>query len=82
LLNIKLQFFGQLRELVGKEEAESQVEEATRVEDLVWLTGERFPNIRKHLKHVSFSISNEYASKGTELKNNDEVGLLPPISGG
>ncbi len=81
-MKIKLRFFGQLKELTGTEEAEIQIKENTRVEDLIWLLGERYPNIREFLNHVSFSIDNEYASKDTVLADNNEVGLLPPISGG
>lgn len=81
-MKITLKFFGQLRELTKCDEAELQIKEDTKVEDLIWLLGERFPNIREHLKVVSFSIDNEYAEKGTALKDGNVVGLLPPISGG
>ncbi len=82
MITIKLKFFGPLREQTQQDEVEIQVKEGTKVDDLVWLIGERFPNIREHLKVVSLSIDNEYADKGTELKQGNVVGLLPPISGG
>ncbi|MFQ5651547.1 MAG: MoaD/ThiS family protein [bacterium] len=82
MIPITLRFFGQLRELANCDEADIQVKEDTKVEDLIWLVGERFPNLREHLEFVSISIDNEYAAKGTVLQDGNVVGLLPPISGG
>ena len=81
-MKITLKFFGQLRELTKCDETEIQIKEDTKVEDLIGVLGERFPNIREHLKVVSFSIDNEYAGKGTVLHDGNVVGLVPPISGG
>ncbi len=82
MLTITLRFFGQLRELTNTEETPIQVKEGTRIEDLIWLVGERFPVTKEHLKIVSFSIDNEYAAKDAVLREGNVVGLLPPISGG
>ncbi len=81
-MTINLRFFGQLRELAKCDETDIEIKKGTKIGDLVWLVGERFPNMREHLKVVSFSIANEYASKDTILNEGNEVSLLPPISGG
>ncbi|NIR50819.1 molybdopterin converting factor subunit 1 [candidate division KSB1 bacterium] len=81
-MKIKLRFFGQLRDLTKRDEIELEVQNKTTVGDLIWLVGERFPQLREHLKVVSFAVDNEYATKDSELKDGNEVGLLPPISGG
>ncbi|MCH7677959.1 MoaD/ThiS family protein [candidate division KSB1 bacterium] len=81
-MKVTLRLFGQLRELAKCDEAEIEIKEGTKIGDLVWLVGERFPNMRQHLKVVSFSIDNDYASKETVLNEGNEVSLLPPISGG
>lgn len=82
MITVKLRFFGPLRDKIEREEVEIQVKKGTKVEDLLWLLGERFPNIRENLKVVSFSVDNEYAPKGTALEDGNVVGVLPPISGG
>lgn len=82
MIDITIKFFGPLRELANTEEIKLQVKPDTCVEDLVWLLGQRYPNMRDHFKHVSFSIDNEYAAKDTRLQDGNTVGLLPPISGG
>ncbi len=81
-MKITLRLFGQLRELAKCDATDIEVKKGTKIGDLVWLVGERFPNMRQHLKVVSFSIDNEYASKDTVLNEGNEVSLLPPISGG
>lgn len=81
-MKITLRFFGQLRELAKCDKAEIEIKSGTKIGDLMWLVGERFPNMREHLKVVSFSIDNEYAAKDTILNEGNEVSLLPPISGG
>lgn len=82
MIRVKLRFFGILRELANCQETEIQLKENTTVGDLVVSISERFPNLRQHLKVVSFAVDNEYAARDTVLKNGDEVALLPPISGG
>lgn len=81
-MTIKLKFFGQLRDIAKLDETEIQIKENTTVGDLVWIIGERFPNLREHLKVVSFAIDSEYAPKEKVLEDGNEVSLLPPISGG
>lgn len=81
-MKIKLKFFAQLREVIHCEEAEIEIKEGGSVGDLVLILGEHFPNIREHLKTVSFGVNNEYASKDTILHEGNEVALLPPICGG
>jgi molybdopterin converting factor subunit 1 len=81
-MRVKLRFFGQLRDITKVDETEIELKEKTNIGDLVWIVGERFPNLRDHLKVVSLSINSEYATKEQGLQDGDEVGLLPPISGG
>ncbi len=81
-MKVTVKFFGQLKDLAGTDEIELQLKEQTTVGDLVWILGERFPNMREHLKVVSFAVDNEYAPKATVLQDGNEVGALPPISGG
>ena len=81
-MEIKLRFFGQLKEITKVDVEAIQVKEETTLDDLVWIVGQRFPNLQEHLKTVSFAIDKEYAPKETLLKEGNEVSLLPPISGG
>jgi len=81
-LRINLKFFGQLRELTGRSDEQIEVEPGAKIEELARVLAERFPKINKHLAVVSFSVNSEYVRKEKQLQDGDEVGLLPPISGG
>ncbi len=81
-MTITLRFFGQFRELTGKQEHELTVKKNITIEDLEWLIGERYPKTKAHLKTVSFSINEEYVSPNAHINEGDIVGILPPISGG
>lgn len=81
-MKIKLKFFAQLRDVAHCDETEIEIKEGASVHDLVVLLGDHFPNLREHLKTVSFAVNDEYAPKDTVLKDGNEVALLPPISGG
>lgn len=81
-MTVTLKFYGQLRDIIGKNEEEIEVKENTTIADLAEAIGQRFPKLREHLQTVSFAVDNEYAPKGTVLMEGNEVGLLPPISGG
>jgi molybdopterin synthase catalytic subunit len=44
--------------------------------------GERFPRFKPMASSIACSVNREYASVSIILKEGDEVGLLPPVSGG
>ena len=55
-----------------------------RVRDLVGLVNESFPLIGEliHKKKVLVSVNQEIAHEDTEIREGDEVALLPPFAGG
>ena len=42
---------------------------------------EQYPPLRD-LKTLSFAINNAYANEDTMVNNQDELALIPPVSGG
>ena len=55
----------------------------TSIKDLVSIILTRYPNI-KNIKNIKISVNYRVVNSNSNsiLKNNDEVALLPPISGG
>ncbi len=55
----------------------------TSIKDLVSIILTRYPNI-KNIKNVKISVNYHFVNSNSNpiLKNDDEVALLPPISGG
>jgi len=81
-MTVTLKFYGQLRDITKQTETQIQVKEHATVSDLAETLAQKFPKLREHLQTVSFAVDSEYAPKETVLKEGNEVGVLPPISGG
>lgn len=72
--------FGILKESLGSEPFVLDLPVGATVEDLLARLGVQAPAVEK--LGIAVSVNAEYASRGQMLNENDEVGLLPPVSGG
>jgi MoaE-MoaD fusion protein len=79
---ITVLYFGILKELAGREREMLFVTPGMTVELLLHGCGARFPKIQPYLPSIAVSINQEFATRNSGLKSGDEVGLLPPVSGG
>lgn len=78
MLTIRL--FGITREIVGSPSMELQPTVATVGELLDHLKAE-YPQMNK-LTSLLVAVNNEYADLDSTLNSNDEIALIPPVSGG
>jgi molybdopterin converting factor subunit 1 len=81
-LNVKVKFFASYKEALGMEELALELKEGTDVNSLLDILRKDHPKLGNLLETLVVSINLEYASFETELKDGDEVALLPPVSGG
>ncbi len=81
---MKILLFGVTRDIAGKAELELPPETVTslgNVNDLrEFLMGE-YPELKK-LSSMAIAVNNEYASGDTGIDQEDEIALIPPVSGG
>ena len=80
-MNITIKFFALGRELVGQSEMQLQLPEKTSVAGLIDLLKEQYPRFAQLNSYLT-AVNMEYASIDTELKDGDEVAIIPPVSGG
>lgn len=81
---ITIKFFANLRELAGTAEITVEQQPAT-VKELLVLLARRYPKLADALgerKKVLISVNQEFAAGDAKLRDGDEVGILPPFSGG
>lgn len=81
---ITVKLFANLKDLAGTAEITLDRHPAT-VKDLLALLAQEYPGLSPALgerKKVLISINQEFAEESSELRNGDEIGLLPPFSGG
>ncbi len=79
---MKILFFASLRELAGSDSLDWDLDQTATVE-MVWnQLIEKFPRLREFKAPVLFAINQEYARAGSEVRNEDELAIFPPVSGG
>jgi molybdopterin converting factor subunit 1 len=81
-VQVRVLFFGQLKEIVGLAQDDAELSEGSRVEDLFEDYGRRFPKLTEFRASTVASVNQEYAPWRAPLSSGDEVAFLPPVSGG
>jgi len=81
-MQIRVLFFGILKDVMGRSSENLELPEGARVETVSAHYGRLAPRLESLLPSVAFSVNREYAAADHALRNGDEVALLPPVSGG
>lgn len=79
---IKVLYFGRLKELSGSSEESIELRDGARIEDLFSYCAASRPELRKFRPSLVAARNREFAAWDTPLYAGDEVGFLPPVSGG
>jgi MoaE-MoaD fusion protein len=79
-MRVRVLFFGVLKEKAGAATAEMELPAGALVSDLLERVSATQP--LPSLKSLAVSVNAEFAQSNHELHDGDEVGLLPPVSGG
>jgi MoaE-MoaD fusion protein len=78
-MQVRVIAFGVLKDWLGAAPADLELREGASVGDLLEQIGARAPQV---LRGIAVSVNAEYATAAQLLCDGDEVGLLPPVSGG
>ena len=81
-MRVRVLYFGVLKELVGVEGELVEVPEGSTVGELLRLSAARTSKQSEVWKALAVAVNREYVAAGTVLREDDEVALLPPVSGG
>jgi molybdopterin synthase sulfur carrier subunit len=76
----KILTFGIVREIMSGVSSDVAFEGIT-VEALRSKLEEQFPRL-KQLTTFMIAVNGEYATRGQVIKQNDEIAIIPPVSGG
>ena len=79
-MQVRVLPFGVLKESLGRESFELDLPLGATVSDLLVRLGVQSPVLES--LRIAVSVNAEYAVRNQVLQENDEVGLLPPVSGG
>ena len=81
-MQVRVLYLGMLKEMVGRELDLVQLPEGARLQDLCHILQERIPELDKFYNAIALALNYEYSDGTAELHENDEVALIPPVSGG
>ena len=81
-MQIKVLFFGMLKDIVGRVEECATVEDGSNIGRLYEIYAARFPRLADHSSSILFSRNREFVNRSEFLHEGDEVAFLPPVSGG
>jgi MoaE-MoaD fusion protein len=81
-MHIRVLLFGQLKDIIGRQEDSLELEQGARLSAVTSHYAEHFPKFQPMAASIACSLNQEYAAGSAALRDGDEVGLLPPVSGG
>lgn len=81
-MNIRVLFFGAARDAVEANQMDLALEEPATVSSAFQSLKERFSKLERFGRSLLFAVNQEYATPDTQLKENDELAVFPPVSGG
>ena len=73
--------FGVAREIVGKRSLMLALDEHASVQKLRDALEQQFPAL-KDIASYAVAVNNEYAYPADTIGQNDEIAIIPPVSGG
>lgn len=75
--------FGIAKDIVGQSEIKISQEDKVpnSVQELKYFMIRKFPDFGK-LSSFAVAVNSEYAADDVSLKLNDEIAIIPPVSGG
>ena len=79
---VKVLYFGRLKELAGSSEESVELRDGAHIDDLFSHCTFLRPELRKFRPSLVAARNREFAAWDTPLHAGDEVGFLPPVSGG
>ena len=80
-MRITVRFFAILKDRAGTTQATLDVPEASSIAQALQEITRHYPAVGG-FGSIAFAVNQTYASADTVLHDNDELALLPPVSGG
>lgn len=81
-VKIRVLFFGAARDVVEANELALVLDAPATVASAFQSLKTRFLELERFGRSLLFAVNQEYATPDTQLKDNDELAVFPPVSGG
>ena len=77
-----MQFYAQLRDLIGIRDLELELPEGATVRDLLEQLYANQPALRPHDRSILIGAGLEFVGRNYELSPGEEIAIMPPVQGG
>jgi MoaE-MoaD fusion protein len=81
-MQVRVRYLGMLKEIAGREGESVEVDDRTHLGDLYAALQQRVPQLQQFRHAIALAVNYEYSNSETQLRDGDEVALIPPVSGG
>jgi molybdopterin converting factor subunit 1 len=81
-MRVKVRLFARLRDIVGANELEREVETGATLRGVWRGLVREFPELERYGSLISGALNGEYSRMEMTVQDGDEVAFLPPVSGG
>ena len=80
-MKYKINLFGITKDIVGSNITEIEMSQVADVQAVLGELKTNYPKL-KDIKSLLVAVNSEYAESDLVLSENDEIALIPPVSGG
>ena len=81
-MNVRVQFYAQLRDLAGASELDVDLADTAAVGDLLAKIYEQIPALRSRDKSILIGAGVEFVDRNYQLNPDDVISIMPPVQGG
>lgn len=79
---MRVQFFSQLKEIVGAGEITLNMPDRTSVAELLARLYRDFPELEKWDHHILVGAGLDFVGRGHIIRPTDQIAIMPPVQGG
>tara|TARA_Y100000590_G_C15550950_1_gene950870 strand:+ start:605 stop:850 length:246 start_codon:yes stop_codon:yes gene_type:complete len=79
-----VKYFAWIRDLTKKETEDLSNSNVNDIEQLKKYLINNYPKLKKHIEDdiLRYAINQKYVTNNVKIKHNDEIAIIPPVSGG
>jgi molybdopterin converting factor small subunit len=81
-MTVRVQFYAQLRELMGIHEMELELPQGATVRELLEKIYAENPALRAYDKNILIGAGLEFVDRNYQPNSGEEIAIMPPVQGG